>query len=59
MHQISPTEVLIGYFLFSAIVSGMPEPVPSSGVFYRWAYQSLHVLSGDLSTVLGSRIPKP
>ena len=46
------------YFAFSAIVSGMPEPTSASGVGYRWAYSSLHVLAGDLSQLIGSRIPK-
>jgi len=51
--------VLIGYFFFSAAVSGMPEPTATSGLAYRWAYNSLHALAGDLSRQIGSRIPKP
>jgi hypothetical protein len=37
------------YWLFSAVVSGMPAPVAASGLGYRWAYSTLHALAGDLS----------
>jgi len=57
--SITATKALLCYFVFSAIVSGMPEPDANSGVGYRWAYHSLHVLAGDLSQVIGSRQPKP
>ncbi|MGH9535477.1 MAG: hypothetical protein ACRD2E_11535 [Terriglobales bacterium] len=46
---------LIGYFVFSAIVSGMPEPDEKSGTGYLWAYRTLHVLSGDFSQWIASR----
>lgn len=51
--------LLAGWYVFSAVVSGMPEPLAASGTGYRWAYASLHALAGDLSTWIGSRIPKP
>jgi len=57
MH-ITATQAILGYFVFSAIVSGLPDPDATSGVAYRWAYSSLHVLAGDLSQLIGSRIPK-
>ncbi len=41
--------VLLAWYVFSAVVSGMPAPTNSSGMGYRWAYRSLHVLAGDLS----------
>ena len=43
------------YFVFSAVVSGMPAPAADSGTGYKWAYHSLHVLAGDLSAYIGSR----
>lgn len=58
MH-LTATQALIGYFIFSAFVSGMPEPSASSGTGYRWAFHSLHLLAGDLSQMIGSRISKP
>ena len=58
MH-ITATQAIVGYFIFSAIVSGMPEPTSASSVGYRWAFGSLHVLVGDLSQWIGSRIQKP
>lgn len=46
---------IAAYFVFSAVVSGMPEPAPNSGKAYVWAYHSLAVISGDLSSLIGSR----
>lgn len=46
---------LLAYWAFSAIVSGMPAPTMQSGLAYRWAYQSLHVLAGDLSDYVGRK----
>lgn len=49
--------VIAAYFLLSAIVSGMPEPVGTSSVGYKWAFHSLHVLTGDLSRLVSPKIP--
>lgn len=57
--QTHGVDALLAYFVFSAIVSGMPEPDATAGIAYRWAYSSLHVLAGDLSQMIGSRIQKP
>lgn len=44
-------ELLAIYYVFNAIVSGMPEPTEKSKWGYVWAYRSLHVLSGNLDKV--------
>lgn len=44
--------IIAGFYLFSALVSGMPDPAPQSGMAYRWAYNTLHILAGDLSRYL-------
>lgn len=54
---MSDTAVLLLYFLFSAVVSGMPEPPATAPLGYRWAYHTLHILAGDLSHIMGSRRP--
>lgn len=41
--------LMAAWYVFSAVVSGMPQPAETSGVGYRWAYHSLHILAGDLS----------
>lgn len=51
-------DAMLAYFVFSAGISGMPEPSSSSSVGYSWLYHSLHILSGDLSSLFGSRIQK-
>lgn len=50
--------IVLGYWLFSAIVSGMPEPTAASGISYRWLFQSLHVLAGNVSTAISYRFPQ-
>lgn len=40
------------YYLFSAIVSGMPSPPPNCGMGYLWAFNSLHTLAGNLGRVV-------
>lgn len=54
-HQVVWT--LISYWSFSAFVSGMPAPKPTSGTAYEWLYNSLHKLSGDLSDYFASKFP--
>lgn len=51
--------LLLGYYVFSAVVSGMPEATAQSGLAYRWAYNTLHILAGDLSAWIGSRASRP
>ena len=42
-------KIAAAYFLFMAVVSGMPKPKPDDSQFwYGWLYTSLHVLSGNL-----------
>jgi hypothetical protein len=36
------------YWVFSAVVSGMPQPGPNSSTAYVWAYTSLHVLAANI-----------
>lgn len=48
---------IIAYWVLSAVVSGMPAPTMQSGLSYRWAYQSLHILAGDLSAFFEKEKP--
>src|SRR5713226_9124635 len=45
------------YWMFSAAVSAMPEPGASGSPGYLWLYRFLHTTAGNITTVLGSRIP--
>lgn len=47
-HQIICTS--IAYWVFSAVVSGMPCPMPNGSLGYQWAYNTLHTLVGNIST---------
>ncbi len=39
--------VFVGWSLFSAVVSGMPEPERKSAFGYIWLYRSCHILSSQ------------
>lgn len=42
-------EVILGYWIFSAVVGGMPTPKQGSSEIYIWAFRSLHIFSGNLN----------
>jgi hypothetical protein len=48
---------VVGYWIFSAIVGGMPEPSATAPVGYKWLYRSLHILAGNLSAVMAAKYP--
>jgi hypothetical protein len=45
------------YFLFSAVVSGMPVPTEKSSLGYTWFFHSSHLLAGNLQTVVATKYP--
>jgi hypothetical protein len=44
------------YFLFSAIVGGMPDPTATSSTGYQWAFKTLHLLAGNITAAFQSRV---
>jgi hypothetical protein len=54
-HQFSVAVAV--YWIFSAAVSALPEPSSTSNSGYLWLYRLCHTTAGNLSTVLGGRIP--
>lgn len=53
-------EFLIGYFVFSSIVSTMP-PLPETASYWaKWAFGLLHALASDWKQVLAmAKVPLP
>lgn len=51
--------ILGAYWLFSAVVSGMPEPGASSSTAYVWIFRSLHTLAGDISNAMAAKTSSP
>ncbi|SEB40502.1 hypothetical protein [Terriglobus roseus] len=49
---------ILCYWLFSAIVGGMPDPDAKSGPGYRWVHNSLHILAGNLTTAVQAKYPE-
>lgn len=48
---------VVAYWIFSAAISSMPEPVPNDSPAYLWLYRFLHTTAGNITTALGGRIP--
>src|SRR5690349_2134940 len=45
------------YWIYSAAVSALPDPAPRGSPAYLWLYRFSHTIAGNLTTVIGSRIP--
>jgi hypothetical protein len=55
-----PTLSTLGaYYVFSAIVSGMPDPDTTSSKGYLWLFKTLHLLAADWGAGLSSKLPPP
>lgn len=50
--------IVAGYWVFSAIVGGMPEPHDHSKFAYRWLFKSLHILAGNMTTAMARYYPQ-
>lgn len=48
-------EVLVAYWAFSAVVSGMPDP-PLDSFYYKWLYATLHAFAGNLKQFADNKI---
>lgn len=46
------------YWIFSALVGGMPAPTTSNSSSYTWLYNSLHILAGNLSAAVSAKYPQ-
>lgn len=44
------------YFLFSAIVGGMPDPTATSSTGYQWIFKTLHLLAGNITAAFQSKV---
>jgi len=49
-HQVLAT--LLGFWVFSAVISGMPAPLPNSSRGYTWLYGSLHILAANITNAM-------
>jgi len=45
------------YWVFSAAVSAMPEPLGGSRAGYVWVYRFLHTIAGNITTAFGNKLP--
>ena len=52
-----PLTCIALYYLFSAIVGGMPEPEPNGSPYYLWLFNSLHIIAGNLNSLARVRYP--
>lgn len=47
---------IAAYWIFSAMVGGMPLPQGTTG-FYLWLYNFLHILAGNLTAAVATKFP--
>lgn len=50
-------DTIASYWIFSAIVGGMPPPTTTSSPVYVWVHNSLHLLAGNLSSAFAAKFP--
>lgn len=53
-----PFTVIAVYWLFSAIVGGMPAPEINSSPGYIWLHNSLHILAGNITSAVQAKFPE-
>ena len=55
--QHPAASAILAYWLFSALVGGMPDPDAKSSAGYVWLHNSLHILAGNISNAMSARYP--
>lgn len=45
------------YWVFLAVVGGMPDPAPDASWKYVWAHKTLHLLAGNVKNAFKDKIP--
>lgn len=48
---------IASYWIFSALVGGMPAPDATSSKGYTWMHSSLHIIAGNLSAAIVAKYP--
>ena len=48
-------EVVVIYYIFSAITGGMPTPVQTSGIAYRWIFSSINILNANFDRLIATQ----
>lgn len=51
IHQHPAISLLVAYYVFSSIVGGMPSPDEKSSSGYKWAFNTLHIMAGNLARI--------
>jgi hypothetical protein len=40
---------LVGYYIFSALIGGMPAPTATSSTIYQWLFASMNILASNIA----------
>ena len=48
---------IAAYWIFSALVGGMPPVTDKSSTGYAWFYNSMHILAGNVTAAIQSKYP--
>lgn len=49
--------LVFAYWIFSAAVGALPAPTAESSLFYRWLFQFLNTLAGNITRAFSAKIP--
>lgn len=48
-------EVVVIYYIFSAITGGMPTPAQDAGIMYRWVFSSVNILNANFARLIATQ----
>ena len=54
-HQVTST--IVACWVFSAGVGAMPTPAATSGPFYVWTFNFLHVVTAGIARLVATKFP--
>ena len=50
-------EALLIYYVFAAVIGGMPTPASDAGVAYQWVFRSFSLLGANVARLVATQMP--
>ena len=45
------------FYIFSNSIAALPTPGSASSTFYRWSFDFLHLVAGNIARIIATRYP--
>jgi len=45
------------FYMFSNAIAALPSPGSGSSTFYRWSFDFLHLIAGNIAKIVATRYP--